>query len=290
MAKILITGVRGLLGCSLTPILVAAGHRVVGQSSGPGADFQADLQQHGQVATLVRQAAPEIIINLAALTNVDECERNPQAAYLGNVRVVENLAEAICEAESPVHLIQISTDQVYDGEGPHREDQVTLRNCYGFSKYAGELVAASAGGTILRTNFFGRSQCPTRTSFSDWLVGALSRGEAITVFDDVRFSPLSLTRLAELIERVVRQPVSGVFNLGSRDGLSKADFAFMLAEVIGLATTSVSRSTSAGKKLLAYRPKDMCMDSSRFERQFRVELPTLQAEIIALKAAYLNET
>ncbi len=282
MVRILITGARGLLGSSLFPALVREGHQVFGQSSGSSADLQADLQDCGQVVKLLQRAAPEIIINLAGMTNVDECEHNPQAAYLGNVRVVENLVQAIREYPSRIHLIQISTDQVYDGEGPHKEEKITLRNYYGFSKYAGELVASSVGSTILRTNFFGRSRCSGRISFSDWLVAALSKGEAITVFDDVRFSPLSLTRLAHLIERVVIKPMPGVYNLGSRNGLSKADFAFLLAEVMNLPTVNISRGTSASKKMAACRPKDMTMDSSRFEQHFGIELPTLGAEIISL--------
>ena len=196
MTRVLVTGARGLLGSTLVPYLRARRHEVV-TCSRSGADVRADLTDAAQAGAALRKAAPEVIVNLAALTNVDECERDPQRAYLFNVRIVENLARWMKEEGASCHLIQISSDQVYDGAGPHHEGDVTLVNYYGFSKYAGELAAASVPSTILRTNFFGRSECAGRTSISDWLAAALTRGEVITVFEDVRFSPLSLTRLAQ---------------------------------------------------------------------------------------------
>ena len=115
---------------------------------------------------------------------------------------------------------------------------------------------------------------------------ALTKGDTITVFDDVRFSPLSLQRLVELVELVIVRRQQGVFNLGSKNGASKADFVFTFAEMLGLPTDHMSRGTSDQIKLAAYRPKDMCMDSSRFEDVFGVELPTLKEEIQSMKVAY----
>jgi dTDP-4-dehydrorhamnose reductase len=235
----------------------------------------ADLTDAEQVCAALDAVVPEVIVNLAALTNVDECERNPQLAYLENVRIVENLAKWIQKKANACHLVQLSTDQVYDGVGPHKEGNINLTNYYGFSKYAGELAAATVSSTVLRTNFFGQSQCSVRTSLSDWLVQALTKGESITVFDDVRFSPLNLAYLVEMIELVVVKRQQGIFNLGSKDGISKSDFAFLLAEGLSLSTQNIKRGKTIDANLVAYRPNDMCMDSSNFERVFGVELPTV---------------
>lgn len=289
MTRILVTGARGLLGSTLVPHLRARGHEVV-SCSRTGADVRADLTDTTQSSAALRQVAPKIIVNLAAIANVDKCERNPQLAYLANVRIVENLAKWMRESGASCHLVQISTDQVYDGAGPHEEGDVTLTNYYGLSKYAGELAAATVPSTVLRTNFFGRSECAGLTSISDWLLRSLVRGDAITVFDDVRFSPLSLKRLSEMLEIAVVKRQYGVFNLGSADGMSKADFAFALAEVTGLPTNTMRRGRSDEAALSARRPKDMCMDSSRFEDAFGVQLPTLREEINSMKAAYAHAT
>jgi dTDP-4-dehydrorhamnose reductase len=287
----LVTGATGLLGCSLVPALRAAGWQVVthGHSSAAPvqadvrADLRADLRDSQATQALVQRVQPALLVNLAALTNVDTCETDPHAAYLLNVRVVENLAAACGSA----HLLHISTDQLYDGTGPHAEDDVRVTNTYAFSKRASELAAAAAAqATVLRTNFFGRSALPGRHSFSDWLFNALSQGQAIQVFDDVCFSPLAMDTLSSLIVRVAEQRPLGVFNAGTRGGMSKADFAFAFAAAAGLPTASMRRADSSAVNLKAYRPKDMRMDSSRIEQALAMNLPELASEIQRTGASY----
>ena len=290
MARILVTGAHGLLGSTLVPYLRIRGHDVVCHARSKEADLRGDLSDAHQVRAMLDEARPETVINLVALTNVDECERDPQSAYLANVRIVENLVAEIGTSSNAPHLVQISTDQLYDGPGPHKESAITLRNYYAFSKYAGELAAGRIASTVLRTNFFGPSRSPARTSLSDWLVKSLAEGGAITVYEDVRFSPLSLDTLGRMVELVVVNRPPGIYNLGSREGMSKAEFAFVLAEVLNLSTRNVQPGTSERIGALARRPKDMCLDSTRFERQFGLELPTLRTELQSMKEAYANET
>lgn len=279
-----------MLGSELVPLLRASGHQVVVHARESGADVHADLSDAAQCAAMLDRVAPQTIVNLAALTNVDACERDPQRTYLSNVRPVENLAEWMRRGEYRCHLVHISTDQVYDGTGPHDEASVTLRNYYAFSKYAGDLAAPSAHSTVLRTNFFGPSRSAKRRSFSDWLIGALSTGQAINVFEDVLFSPLTLSRVAAEIERVVARPLPGIFNLGSREGMSKADFAFALAEVLGLPVTSMRRADVESARLGVRRPNDMRMDCRRYEAAFGIELPTLRQEIQSMRGCHAQQT
>ena len=287
MATILVTGATGLLGCTLVPLLAARGHTVLRHGFRAGADVHADLRDPGQTNAMLEHARPDCIINLAALTNVDTCESDPQAAYLLNVAGVANLAAWMRASAPACHLVHISTDQVYDGPGPHAESALTIRNTYAFSKLAGELVCAGVPSTVLRTNFFGRSRCANRASFSDWVVGSLRAGAPITVFDDVLFSPLAIDTLAGMIELVACKRPQGVFNLGSREGLSKADFAFALAAALQLPAASMARGLSAAHTgLTARRPGDMRTDSSRFERTLGVQLPTLIDQIHSLRSDY----
>jgi dTDP-4-dehydrorhamnose reductase len=290
MTRVLVTGARGLLGSTLVPYLQACGFEVIGHARKAEGDIHADLADGDQVNDMVAKAAPDIIINLAALTNVDLCERHPQLAYLSNVKIVENLASSILNFSIRCHLVHLSTDQVYDGVGPHREENITLSNYYAFSKYASELAAERVLTTTLRTNFFGPSRCPGRASLSDWLVESLKSQQSITVFDDVSFSPLSLQTLARMINLVISRPRQGVFNLGSRQGMSKADFAFALAGALQLPVATMTRGSTASQTMAAYRPKDMRTDSSRFEQAFDVELPTLTEEIESMKVAYASKS
>lgn len=289
MAHVLVIGATGLLGSTLAPALAASGHSVVTHGFSSAAQEQADLCDAGQASALVARVKPDCIINLAALTNVDLCEREPQRAYLLNVATVSNVAHAIRAQAPHCHLVQISTDQVYDGNGPHVEANVSVTNTYAFSKIAAELAAASVPSTILRTTFFGRSRCANRTSFSDWIVQALRKDAPLNVFDDILFSPLDIKTLASMIERVVCQRPPGLFNLGAREGMSKAAFAFALADVMGLPTNHITRTVSTASPALdAYRPKDMRMDCSLFERTMGLQLPTLIDQIHSLRSDYLE--
>jgi len=287
--NILITGARGLLGSSLCPNLESRGYNVIKLSRKIDSSLQVELTDRQQVIKVLSKFSPDVIINLAALTDVDASENDPQLAYMLNVRIVENIVSWIRNNKESCHLVQISTDQVYDGNGPHKETDINITNYYGFSKYAGELAAASVFSTVLRTNFFGVSECESRTSLSDWVVKSLQNNCEITVFDDVLFSPLSIKKLTELIEVVIVKAIPGIFNLGSKHGLSKAEFALLLAKTLKLQTSSMAVGSSDKAKLKTYRPKDMRMDSSYFENKFNVELPTLKEEIESIKSDYNNE-
>ena len=286
--KVLLLGSSGLLGRTLAPFLVSCGHEVNTHGRGGDTQYQADLDDPNDAYELLERIEPEIIVNLVGLTDVDRCEAQPNQAYLANVRTVENISGWIKQKKMLCHLIHISTDQVYDGANQHTEEHVTLTNYYAFSKYAGELAAKSTPSTILRSNFFGRSHCAKRTSLTDWLFRALSNSEPIQVFDDVLFNPLTMVTLSELIELVIQRKPIGVFNLGSREGMSKADFAFAFAKELNLSASAMTRTTTNQVTFLkTYRPKDMRMDCTQFENTLGVKLPILRNEIKKAAKEYL---
>jgi dTDP-4-dehydrorhamnose reductase len=268
-----------MLGSILAPLLRASASVLV-HGNQAQADVRADITDAAQTQALLDSVQPAAIVNLAGYTNVDACEREPNQAYRLNVRIVENLVSWMSLQDSPPVLVHISTDQLYDGEGPHLEDDITLSNTYALTKYAGELAALRVPATVLRTNFFGPSRCAGRSSFTDWLLAGLRGRQALKVFDDVRFSPLSMTTLCRAISAVLRAPAAGVFNLGAADGMSKADFAFAFAQALDLPTACMERTTTDLVDFLTtYRPKDMRMDNTAFEAAFNMRLPLLAQEL-----------
>ncbi len=283
----LITGATGLLGATLVPFLKKCGHIVVTHARTGVADFLVDLADREKSFTMLTQIQPSMIINLASLTSVELCQDEPNMAYLANTRTVENIAYWIQKTEANCHLIQISTDHVYDGAVLHTEDKITLTNTYAFSKYAGELAAARVSSSILRTNFIGRSKVSHRASLSDWVYDALMNASHVQVLDDVFFSPLSMSTLVEMIQLVVEKKPVGIFNLGSHNGMSKADFNFSFADHLKLPTETMARINAQQATFLkACRPKDMRMDSSKFENTLGVKLPQLSDEIIRVAKEY----
>jgi dTDP-4-dehydrorhamnose reductase len=277
---ILITGATGLLGSTMVPWLRAHGKQVVTHARRTSADYSADLSDRNETFAMLEKVKPSVIINLVGLTSVERCQEQPNESYLVNTRTVENLAQWMRAAGSACHLVQISTDQVYDGPERHDETQVTLTNNYAFSKYAGELAALLVPSTVLRTNFVGRSKVDTRESLTDWVYNSMSGKKQVQVLQDVYFSPLSMATLVRMIALVIEQKPLGVFNLGSHEGMSKADFDFAFARELNLPTETMTRIDSAQAQFLkAYRPKDMRMDCSKIEQALGVTLPTLLEEI-----------
>ena len=285
--KLLILGAGGLLGQEFFNKDYLPGWNIEGHF-GRKKEINANINDYDQAISYLDGIKPDAILNLIALTDVDYCEQYPHDSYISNVKVVENIVSWIKKQDKNVQLIHISSDQVYDGEGLHAVENVTLKNYYAFSKYAGELAAASVGSAVLRTNFFGKSKASKRSSFTDWLYESLITQSKIQVFDDVFFSPLSMNCLCKMIALVITKDVNGTYNLGSRNGLSKADFAYAFADSLQIDTSNMTRAKIADVAFVkTYRPKDMRLDVSKFEQDLNVVLPTLQQEILKVSKEYV---
>ncbi len=288
-SKVLVIGATGLLGSVVVPYLQSLNYEVVTVGNkNLNCDEHCDLLRVEKVRQLLVKTSPVVVLNFAALTNVDMCEQSPHDAYLLNVRAVQNLAAGMQCLQKP-YLIQISTDQVYDSIGSSHEDDVRITNVYALTKYAGEMAAMTVPCTVLRTNFFGNSIRSDRKSFSDWVVERLQLDIPTTVFDDVIVNPLNMITVAEMINRVmISRAMScarGIFNMGARDAMSKADLAFEVASVLKLSPKSLIRGRISDAKLVAYRPKNMWTNCTRFEDTFGVTLPTLRDEVDKLVRA-----
>ncbi len=284
--KVLVTGATGLLGSTLVPLLRERGCNVSTTARRGDVTASADLCDPDQAVELVRSQQPQAVVHLAAVTDVDLCEREPDQAYRHNVLACANLAHA-CAQAGDVRLLSLSTDHLYDGPGLQTEAQVTVRNHYAMSKLAGEYAASRHGrATVLRVNFIGPSLCPGRSSLSDWIVESLRQRKPIQVFDDVWFSPLRMASLAHALAAVMVRPLPGVYNLGARGSLTKAQLAFALARGLGLDAGAMQAAPAATRSGAARRPQGMAMDSSHFERDFGLQLPTVLEEVQALLQEY----
>lgn len=283
-------GAYGLLGSSLSRRLVDSGYLVFRQGRRDNAEICIDPLTVDSLRSVIATHRIDVVVNLIALTNVDQCEAEPQSAYKVNVQVVDALIHAIRDRSNDIalHLVQISTDQVYDGKGPHIEKNVNPCNVYALSKLHGESVASRVGATIIRTNFFGRSYSAGRDSLSDWIVQSLRAGKKITVFDDVLFSALHIETLCTGIELAICRRHPGIFNLGCKDGASKAKFALSLAERLGLDRGLMSIGRMEDIKLLARRPVDMRMDCTHFESVFDYLTPSFESQIELTAEEYLD--
>ena len=280
MKKILVLGANGMLGVSLIKKISEYNYFLETHSRNETTTYNFDLSNRNLVYDNLHKILPDVIINLIANTNVDFCEDYPEQAHADNVLSIENVVDWIKLLNSGTRFIHISTDQVYDGMGPHKEINTNLTNHYASSKFSAEnLVSSITNSLILRTNFFGKSVHRERISFSDWIVNSIKENKKITVFDNISFSPLSISTLVDIIINTISMNETGIYNLGSNSGMSKARFAQELAKSIKLSTKNLIVGSDADFKFSAYRPKDMRMCCKKFESCFTIKLPDLIDEI-----------
>lgn len=148
MSKVLVTGAGGQLGHDVVAAATAAGHAVTGVTRA-----QLDITDRAAVLDAFGALGPEVVVNCAAHTKVDQCESEPDAAYAINAVGVRHVAEAA--RRSGAHLVHLSTDYVFSGDkvGPYQEwDRTDPRSVYGASKAAGE-TEVDPGHTVVRTSW-----------------------------------------------------------------------------------------------------------------------------------------
>ncbi|NBO26275.1 MAG: SDR family oxidoreductase [Actinobacteria bacterium] len=283
--RILVFGASGLLGPVLCSRLELRGHEVLRFARDSGNPCGDEAQITCSFARALQQSEPDGVINLVAATNVDRCERDKSYAALLNCFVPQVLS-SLCQRRS-ANLIHISSDQVYGGLGPHGEESTCPINVYALTKRVGEYPVLQSGGCVLRTNFFGRSRTPGRSSLSDWLVEGGRTGTPLNVFDDVWFSPLGIKSLSDAIARAMETRLVGLYNLGAANGMNKAAFAHALFAQLGLDRELLRPVSVANAELTAPRPNDMRMNSSRFAHASVYALPTIEEEIDHEAADYL---
>src|SRR5262245_15584621 len=126
--RFLVTGSNGLVGSRLCHLLVAKGHSVLGVSRGPrrASGFEylpVELASEKEVTVAFQSSRPEVVIHTASMTEVDRCEKDPEAAYAANVTAAAHVAKGARGAGA--HLVHVSTDYVFDGDhGPYSEEEL----------------------------------------------------------------------------------------------------------------------------------------------------------------------
>ena len=205
--RVLVTGASGMLGSDLVFLLTAAGYDVLAR---PRADL--DITDSGAVARALRELRPDVLVNCAAFTKVDDCETDPRAFQV-NAEAVANLADACGHVGA--QLVQISTDFVFDGarQEPYREDDpVNPTSAYGRSKRAGEEEAMRLPGSlVVRASWlFGRSGW----NFVEAILKQVETGKTrLSVVVDQVGRPTSTTDLSEASPRSARSRRLGRLSL-----------------------------------------------------------------------------
>ncbi len=246
----------------------------VARREAEGATELCDLRNADAVSSLIAKVRPDLVVHLAALTNVDACERSPVDAFENNVRATENLVDALSRQNPDARLVYISTDQVYDAPGPNVEGCVRPGNVYALTKLWSEDHARRLRkALVLRVNFYAGPD----VGLVGWLAGKCSAGEPALLFTDVLFNPLHGCQLAQCLKELLDSRVTGTLNLGAcGSGMSKAEFLRSAASVLGLDQSALQDGSVSDLDLDAYRPRDMRMNVGRAEEALGHSLPSIE--------------
>jgi dTDP-4-dehydrorhamnose reductase len=294
--KIGITGASGMLGTALVRHLsksnkVFATSRSVGVE-GKGIEWDCfNLTNIELLNKWLNKIEPDIVIHCAAIVNVDACEENVDLATALHFETTKVISDYL--DRNNTRLIYISTDSVFDGEkqGAYNEaDLVNPLNVYAKTKLMGEDPAQSMNkGLVLRINIIGWTQ-ENRTSFFEWLLKGLIDKTPLNLFYDVYFSPLDVYNLSLIIEKILENPVFGLYHCASSDSISKYDFGKKMSEIFQLSDSIINMVSVDSMKFKADRPKNMALDSRRLAKDLGYKMPTVSKSIISMRSQYSIET
>jgi len=256
MSRVVVTGCNGLLGSVLSQSLQGR-WEVLGLDVNPGAfsPFQeVDIRDGRRLRDVVGEFHPHLLVNAAAYTDVEGCERDRKKAWEVNVGGVENVA-SLC-SEFGCKIIHISTDYVFDGrEGPYSEgDPPSPCNWYGETKLEGEkaLERFPLDYAIVRTSALYGFYRKGKGNFFGLLLDRLSRGEAVYGFVDQFTTPTFVGDLVEGIRKVMDE--KGTFHMSGGEFLSRYDFAQKVAKVFGFDPALIRPLESTAAGFAAPRP------------------------------------
>jgi dTDP-4-dehydrorhamnose reductase len=246
---------------------------------------QLDVTNRGDVKSLISSFQPNVILNAAAVTNVDWCESNRAEAWKINVTAVEHLAEAARKVDA--QLIHVSTDYVFDGKsGPYDETaKPNPLGYYGKTKLASENAIRTAGihHTIIRTMVLYGSGIGVKANFALWVISSLKAGKLISVVDDQLGNPTFVGDLALAMIKAFELDREGIFHVGGGNQVSRYDFAVQVADVFHLDASLIKRIKTSDLMQASPRPMISGFITLKAETQLGMRFLTVQEGLTLLK-------
>jgi dTDP-4-dehydrorhamnose reductase len=267
---IAVLGAGGQLGSAFV--------RILPDDTVPVTRAELDLGRPEKIDAWVSAARPELVINCAAYTAVDDAEGDPEGARLVNATAVGRLAEST--AAHGVGLVTFSTDYVFDGTKPTgyvESDLPNPLNVYGLTKLEGEELATEAhpSALVIRTSWVLSG---THPNFASTMLDLISKGP-VGVVDDQHGRPTLVDDLAPATMAAVNARASGVLHLASQGKTTWFGLAREVAELAGLDPSLVTPITTEEFPRPARRPANSALDSERVGDLGLTPLPHYRAAL-----------
>ena len=298
MKKIAITGSNGLLGQTLVKLLLSTKeYEVHGLSRGDNRSGRNDFEYHPiditdneSLRSCLLEIQPDVIVNTAAMTNVDTCEDQKEACDLLNIKAVEYLATIAKEIHA--HLIHLSTDFIFDGiQGYYKEsDTPNPLSHYGLSKVKSEEVVVNSGieYTILRTILvYGYVPNLGRNNIVLWVKEMLENNKEITIVNDQFRMPTYVEDLAMACKISLDTKALGTFNISSNQLLSVYEIAQEVANAFELDKSLIKPISTATLNQKAPRPPKTGFDLSKTNQGLNFYPKSFQEDLQRFKETLL---
>lgn len=275
--KILLLGGNGQVGRELRRSLATLGELIVATRDGQIADAVADFDQPQSLAALIGTIAPDVVVNAAAYTAVDNAETDADAAFRINAEAPAVIAQA-CKVIDAL-LVHYSTDYVFDGQATRAyfEDDVTAPlGVYGASKLAGEQAIRDSGArhAILRTAWVYAAH---GKNFLLTMLRLAGDRDELRVVADQYGAPTPAAWIADATTALLSHGIaeSGTWHLTARGETNWHGFATAImdeAHALGLLQRkpTVLPITTAEYPTPAHRPGYSVLDTTRLQQDFGI--------------------
>lgn len=269
MKTILITGSNGLLGQKLVYALIGRNDvRLIATSVGDnrlieknGYTYESlDITKKTEVTSVFKKYNPDVVINTAAMTNVDACESKQEECWALNVTAVQHMVDALEENNKDAHFIHLSTDFIFDGDKGSEyveTDKPNPQSYYALSKFESEKVVQKSNvkWAIARTIIvYGIVDNMSRTNIVLWAKDALTKGQKINVVDDQFRSPTLAEDLAQGCILIADKGATGIYHLSGPETMSILQLVYRVADFWKLDKSVVTPTKSTTLNQAARRP------------------------------------
>ena len=276
--RILITGAFGQLGHALQSVLskksnyelICTGRKIKKGQEG----IPLDIRNQVALKEIINTTAPDILINLAAMTNVDACELNPKLAGEINVAGLQHICDSF-----KGKIIHLSTDYVFDGtSGPYKEDDpLNPLSIYGKTKLASEhiLLEKDIKNLVIRGNVLYDYSPHTSASFLNWVVSSLKDNQEIKVVEDQFNNPTWTRSMSDIIELSIENDLEGIIHWGDSVHISRYEFAKLIAKKFSLNDSLIKPVLTSELNQPARRPLQSGLSTEKLVNMLDIIPPSI---------------
>jgi len=221
------------------------------------------IKNQSDILELIKDYRPDFVVHAVAYPSVDFCESNKQMADVLHIKITDDIAKTCSNIGS--RIIYFSTDAIFDGKLSRKYTENDLPNPinhYGKTKLNAEkILLENDTNIVLRTTvIYGWH---TKSRFTNWVLNSLKNSQKIHAFTDQFNTPTLVDDMAKAILQIFTKDKFGLFNAVGATCLSRYQFALKLADRFNLDKNLIIPTSSVGKKQIAPRPPNGCLDNSK---------------------------